>query len=69
MRRRESGFVLSGDKNPVFVESGRRGGRKRWGEQRVLRLDSLTTEQRRLVLALVDAARTSGKPDSGDEAA
>ena len=34
--------------------------RKRWGEfPRVVRLDSLTNEQKRLVLALVDAAKST----------
>jgi hypothetical protein len=48
-------------KNPVFVEAGRRGAVKRWGiEPRVVRLDDLTAAQRRLVLALVDAARAEG---------
>lgn len=46
------------DKNPVFVEAGRRGALKRWGgPPRTVRLDALTPDQRRLVLALVDAAR------------
>lgn len=37
---------------------GRLGAEKRWGpEPRVIRLDELTGPQRRLVLALVDAAR------------
>lgn len=31
--------------------------RARWGPQRVVRLDDLTPEQRRLVLALIEAAR------------
>jgi hypothetical protein len=60
-------------KNPVFVESGRRGARQRWGEPRVLRLDELTAEQRHLVLALVEAAK-KGAPaataeKAGDDAA
>ena len=44
-------------KNPVLVEAGRRGAERRWGLRRVVRLDDLTSEQRRLVLALVDAAK------------
>lgn len=55
--------MLSGAKNPVFVESGRRGARKRWGAQRVVRLDDLTPEQRRLVSALIDAARREAASD------
>jgi hypothetical protein len=46
---------MSAEKNPVFVESGRRAARKRWGEQRILRLDELRPEARRLVMALVEA--------------
>ena len=49
------------NKNPVYVEAGRRGARARWGEPRVLRLDELTPAQRRVVLALVDAARDEPK--------
>ena len=43
--------------NPVFVESGRRGARQRWGPPRIARLDELTADQRRLVLALIAAVR------------
>ena len=49
-------------KNPVFVESGRRGARVRWGPPRHARLDHLTPEQRALVLALIEAARARPKP-------
>lgn len=46
---------------PVLTkaEAGYLGARKRWGEPRVVRLDSLSTEQRRLVLALIEAARSA----------
>ena len=48
------------------VERGRMGGRKRWGEPRVVRLDDLTAAQRRLVIALVEAARKeTGPADNG----
>ncbi len=51
-------------KNPVLVEAGKRGARSRWGEQpRLIRLDSLTSEQRRLVVALVEAAKSRPEPD------
>ncbi len=44
--------------HPASVESGRRGAQRRWGETpRVVRLDELSPPQRRLVLALVDAAK------------
>lgn len=41
-------------KNPLFVESGREGARRRWGPPRVIRLDELTAPQRALVVALVE---------------
>ena len=40
------------------AEAGRLGARRRWGEPRIVRLDDLTAPQRRLVLALVEAARS-----------
>jgi hypothetical protein len=43
--------------NPVFVESGRRGARNRWGPPRIARLDSLTAPQRQIVLALIDTMK------------
>lgn len=52
-------------KDPVRVAAGRSGARKRWGPPRVLRLDTLTPQQRRLVLALLDAA----KADESEQAA
>lgn len=39
--------------NPVFVESGRRGARQRWGPPRVAKLGELSGPQRELVLALI----------------
>jgi hypothetical protein len=39
------------------ARAGRIGARRRWGEPGVLDLADLTPPQRRLVLALVDAAR------------
>ena len=45
-------------KNPVKVKAGLASAAKRWGpEPRVVRLDDLTAPQRRLVLALIDAAK------------
>jgi hypothetical protein len=44
-------------KNPVFVESGRRGMRARWGPPRLCRLDSLTGPQRDLIIALVQTMK------------
>lgn len=45
-------------KDPRKVAAGKAGMRARWGaEPRVVRLDELTPPQRRLVVALVDAAK------------
>jgi hypothetical protein len=45
-------------KDPAKVRAGKASALKRWGElPRVVRLDELTMEQCRLVLALVDAAK------------
>ncbi len=50
--------MVSATKNAIKAEAGRLGARIRWGpEPRVIRLDELTPPQRRLVVALVDAAR------------
>ena len=46
-------------KDPAKVAAGRLGASKRWGDTpKTVRLDDLTAEQRRLVLALVAAARS-----------
>lgn len=64
---RRGRLVDSGAKNPVFVESGRRGARRRWGDTpRVVRLHELTNSQKRLVLALIDAARREAERDVED---
>jgi hypothetical protein len=52
--------VVSATKDPVFVESGKRGAALRWADpaKRVaVRIDDLTLEQRSLVLALIEAAK------------
>lgn len=46
-------------KNPKKVEAGRKGAEARWGVPRTVRLDELTPAQRRLVLALIEAAKES----------
>jgi hypothetical protein len=48
-------------KNPVFVESGRRAARARWGERRHLRLDKLTPMAAAIVRALIAADEASKK--------
>lgn len=50
-------ILVSPGKHPGRVEGGRKGARRRWGPTRVVRIDDLTPDQRRLVLALIDAAR------------
>jgi hypothetical protein len=61
-------FVVSATKDPVFVESGRRGAEKRWADpaKRVaVRIDDLTLEQRSLVLALIEAAKKAAPNANG----
>jgi len=41
------------------AEAGAIGARRRWGPQRIVRLDELTVEQRRVVLALIEAAKAA----------
>jgi hypothetical protein len=55
-------------------ESGRIGARRRWGPPRVLRLDSLDPEHRRIILAIVDlfaptkeAVAVSDSPATAEE--
>lgn len=49
-------------KNPVKVAAGRAGALARWGgERRVVRLDGLDPTARRLILAMIEAAR---KPEA-----
>ena len=53
-----NGPVDSRVKQPVFVESGRRGARKRWNGQRIARLDELDPAVRDAVITLIEAAKT-----------
>ncbi|MCI0583175.1 MAG: hypothetical protein L0227_09850 [Chloroflexi bacterium] len=50
---------VSSSKDPVKVRAGELGARARWGGEppRVVRIDDLPPSLRRLVLALVSAAR------------
>lgn len=54
-------MTFSKDNRDLAVAAGRRGAAARWarGPRRVVRLTDLTPEQRRLVLALIDAVRTA----------
>jgi hypothetical protein len=40
-------------KNPVLVEAGRRGARRRWGEPRIVKLADLDPDTARLIRALL----------------
>jgi hypothetical protein len=52
--------AVSYSKRLSAVEAGRHGAAKRWGPgRRTVRLDDLTPDERRLVLALVDGARAA----------
>jgi hypothetical protein len=55
-------------KNPIFVESGLRGARQRWGEQRTVRLDQLEPSVAVAVRALIaaDEAAMAAKKASSD---
>ncbi len=62
--------MVSATKDPVKVRAGLAGSRIRWGPvTRVARLDELTDPQRRLVLALVAAAKEEAAPDVSTDAA
>jgi hypothetical protein len=67
--------IESPAKNPAKVAGGHLGARRRWGEPRILRLDQLTSQQRHLVLTLLEvtrdyetAARVSETPRTATEA-
>ncbi len=49
-------------KDPDKVRAGRIGADVRWRQPRIVSLDDLTGEQRRLVLALIDAAKKAPAP-------
>jgi hypothetical protein len=49
-------------RNPVRVAAGHAAANKRWGPSRIVRLDDMTGPQRRVVLALIDAARALSVP-------
>ncbi len=51
-------MIDSPAKDPSRVRRGQNGARTRWGAPRIVRLDSLTTAQRDVVLALINAMKT-----------
>jgi hypothetical protein len=53
--------------NPVFVESGRVGARRRWGPTRVVRLDDLNPDERNAVVTLVRLFGAKREPASLSE--
>ena len=55
-------------KDPIKVRAGRIGADVRWRQPRVVSLTDLTGEQRRLVLALIDAARAGREKVASDAA-
>jgi hypothetical protein len=61
--------LVSTTKDPAKVAAGKAGMRARWGPPRVVRLDSLTSEQRRLVVALVEAAKSAPPQEPPTQAA
>lgn len=60
--------MVSKDKDPRLVESGRRGALKRWGPPKTIRLDDLPPEQRAFIVELVEVARRNAAR-TGEEAA
>ena len=53
-------------KDPAKVKAGNAAALARWGpDRKTVRLDELTPEQRRLVLALVEAAKSAGASGDG----
>ncbi len=55
-------------KDPVKVAAGKAGAAARWGVPRRLQLGDLTPDQRRLVLALVEAQRAvNAGADTSDD--
>jgi hypothetical protein len=51
--------AISDSRDLTKVRAGQAGARKRWGDMpRVVRLDALTNDQRRLVVAMVEAAKS-----------
>lgn len=61
--------MVSEAKNPVKVRAGQIGARKRWGERRILRLDQLDPDERRLIQAILTAKRNADEATAVDDAA
>ena len=61
--------MVSTSKDPAKVAAGKAGAVARWGAPRRLQLGDLTPDQRRLVLALVEAAREANAVRQAAESA
>ena len=55
------------EKNPRKVRAGQAAMRKRWGPQRVLRLDQLDPVTREVILSIVEARRNAAAADAGQQ--
>ena len=53
----EAAFVHTDEKDPRLVEAGHRGAERRWGPARRPYIGDLPPEQRRLILAAIEAER------------
>ncbi len=60
---------MSGLKNPVKVRAGAIGAKKRWGEPRIARLDSLDPRVREAVIALIRADEAARAREQSNEKA
>jgi hypothetical protein len=47
--------------DPVRTRAGRVAARARWGPARIIRLDGLSADERRLVVAMLEAAKAATK--------
>ena len=59
--------AVSVSKDPLFVESGRAGARRRWGPVRTVRLDDLNPDERNAVVTLVRLFGAKKEPASLSE--
>ena len=60
---------MSDEKDPRFVESGRRGALKRWGGRRIVRLDTLPGSVRAAIEAMIEAEQAAREREALRDAA
>ena len=62
-------MTIPQERDPQKVAAGKASAEKRWRPKRVVRLDDLTAPQRRVVIALIEAAKALSAPTvpSGQE--